>query len=158
MALPYYIVTTDDLVPASTTWTGTVSTNGTKVIGSSTVFLTEIQPGAWVWNVAQHQVRRVIRVLSDTELIIDSAFSAELSGADFKGVTKEDAKVMFMEIDNTGGVDTTIDNVAFASGKVYTDGQPNPGGNVRKFCRPVHVDGATSNCTVKLTMFGNTQV
>lgn len=153
----YYIVTTDDLVPASTTWTGTVSTNGTTVTGSGTAFLTEIQRGAWLWNKAQHEVRRVVDIVSDTEMIIDRAFSAELSGANFEGVSKDDAKVVYMEIENTGGTATTIDNVALASGSTFTNGRPNPRGEVRKFCEPVHVDGATSNCTVTLTMFGNTQ-
>ena len=123
MAISNYIVSTDDLVPASTTWTGTISSTGKIVTGSSTLFTTEIQRGAWVWSVAGHEVRKVVDIVSDTELILDSAFSSDLSGVNFQGVTKDDAKVQFMEIKNLGTA-TTIDNIAFEADGIFTDGQP----------------------------------
>lgn len=154
----YYVVTTDTLVPAPTTLTGTVTSAGKTLTGSGTLFTTELSSGAWVWNAAQHQVRRVLTVNSDTELILDSSFSAELSAAALNVVTAEDAKAMHIKITNTGGLATTINNVAFASGASEEFGnKSNLSGDGTKFVRPLHVDGATSNCTVNLTMFSNAQ-
>ena len=151
----YYIITTDDSVPASTAGTGTISTSsvcgaGQYITGSSTDFTSELERGAYLIDLTNHEVRKVKEVIDDELLIVDEAFSNDLSGVNLKYVSEEDAQVVYMEIDNTGGSDTTINNVAFGADKVFTDGQPD-NKDPRKLVVPKIVDGATSNCTVTLT-------
>ena len=152
----YYAVNTDTLVPAPTDKSGTVTSSGTILTGTSTLFTTELNIGAWVWNVSEREVRKVVSINSDTELELSSPFTSELSDIELKVVTAEDAKVMYLTISNTGGSDTTINGELFKDGATEEFGNmENVSGDNSKFVRPIHVNGSTSSCTVNLTMFSS---
>ncbi|MBD3260367.1 MAG: hypothetical protein GF334_01595 [Candidatus Altiarchaeales archaeon] len=59
--------------------TGTISTTGVTVNGTSTAFLTELTGRTYIVNGGNY--RRVIRVNSDTSAVIEEAFPSDLSGA-----------------------------------------------------------------------------
>jgi hypothetical protein len=151
-----YTLSTLDSVPAKTTGSGTISSSGTVVTGTGTDFYL-VGMNGWLVNIANTEVRKVVDINSATECIIDSPFTSDLSGADFEYIDKNDGKVQYVEIENVGGVDTQIDGVPFRANKIFTDGQINIVGNPTKFVRPVIIDGATSACDIRLTMFSNTQ-
>ena len=151
----YFVLTAKDTVPKSTSGSGTISTNGVNVVsqyitGSGTSFQTESERGAWIWDTDNDELRKVKEVISDTELVVFGSFTNEFSAISLKYISKDDAQIIFMEVDNTGGSATTIDGVALGSAKVFTDGQPD-NNSVARLCLPRVVDGATSNCTVTLT-------
>ena len=62
---------------AFATGTGTISSSGTSVTGSGTIFNTELVIGATIY--ANGQARRVTSVGTNTAAVIDSAFSPNLS-------------------------------------------------------------------------------
>jgi hypothetical protein len=61
--------------------TGTISSLGTVVSGVSTKFREELQIGEYIYAGGEH--RKVVGVIDDTQLLIDSAFSSTISGASF---------------------------------------------------------------------------
>ena len=151
-----YTLTALDSIPAKVTGSGTISSNGKIVIGSSTNFYL-VGIGGWIVDLTSAEVRKVVDINSATECVLDSAFTSDLSGANFNYIDKNKAKVQYVEVENVGGVDTVIDGEPFRANKIFTDGQMNVEGDSRKFVRPCIINGATSNCDVRLTMYGNTQ-
>lgn len=77
--------------PAAVTMTGTISTSSVTVTGVGTLFLSEIANSAnptelkvrYIYDGANSEVREIDKVVSDTVLILKSAFTATLSGAAF---------------------------------------------------------------------------
>lgn len=63
------------------TGTGTLSSSGATVTGTGTSFLAEIQVGTFI--TADAQTRKVLAVISDTELLTATAFSPALSADAF---------------------------------------------------------------------------
>ena len=64
--------------------TGTISSSGTAVTGSGTLFVTELIGRAWIK--AGGEYRQVMRVISDTSCTVSSAFGSSLSGATYQRV------------------------------------------------------------------------
>ncbi len=65
-------------LPFNETGTGTLSTNKLGVIGVNTLFMTELSNGAWLVDITNNEVRRVIRIDSDTYAILDEPFTNDL--------------------------------------------------------------------------------
>lgn len=63
------------------TLAGTVTSSGTSITGTGTAFLSTLEPGSLVKDVASGQERRVVLVTSDTDVVVDSEFSPALAGA-----------------------------------------------------------------------------
>lgn len=148
---PFYLLTTKDTVPQSDAKTGTFTTSGKVVTGSGTSFLTEVKIGDWLVNLAGDEVAEVIKVNSDTQLEIKFKFSSDVAAATaVRIVDSRIAKVMYMELSNDGGVDTTIDGETFLADKATSFGQPNVRGERHGLVVPKVVDGATSNVTVNI--------
>lgn len=63
------------------TGTGTISSSGIAVTGVSTTFLSEVHIGGTI--IAAGEARRVAAVLSQTALLVESAFSVDLAGSSF---------------------------------------------------------------------------
>jgi len=68
-------------LPPATAGTGTITSVGTAVTGSGTAFLAELGVGHVI--VAADQIRRVVELVSDTELTLDAAFATDLTAAAF---------------------------------------------------------------------------
>jgi hypothetical protein len=74
----YSVAKLYDLVGISGVKSGTISSAGTVVTGASTIFLTELMIGSTITAAAQ--TKTVTAVNSNTELIVDTAFSSPLGG------------------------------------------------------------------------------
>lgn len=74
----FYVQSTKDTVPASATVTGKISTIGTKVIGDGTLFTTQFQIFDFVYVAGQSEVRKVVNIVSDTEMTIDIPFTSDV--------------------------------------------------------------------------------
>lgn len=88
-------------IPANTTKTGTISSTGARVTGTSTLFKTfsQVRKGDFIFS--QNQVRRVEAIYSDTIIGINAAFVPDLSAVAFKVIRHlPDVKVSIL---NTGG-------------------------------------------------------
>jgi hypothetical protein len=78
----YYEISNDkQSIPASAAGTGTVITQGVAVVGTGTLFKTEMPAGSWLLDLANNELRKVVRCDSDTQATLDHAFTADLSSA-----------------------------------------------------------------------------
>jgi hypothetical protein len=76
----FYKISDDkQTVPASANKTGTISTQGTAVIGVGTLFKTEMQAGSWLTDLANNELRKVLRVESNVLAYLESAFQADIA-------------------------------------------------------------------------------
>lgn len=112
-----------------TAGTGTVSSVGRIVTGTGTLFLTEIGgnslyngignpstvvEGAYLFN-GTDEVRRIKEVISDTQLILEAAFTANLSGSSVKIVAESRTKQFsFVLISGT----VIVDGVTLATSEM----------------------------------------
>ena len=91
--------------PASDSITGTIDgvNNGTLIVGTSTLFTTELQEGQYLYIAAQSAFRKIISIVSATVLYIDSAFpTATFTGATARKIPNKRYKSISWEIDAAG--------------------------------------------------------
>ncbi|NJR25776.1 MAG: hypothetical protein HC786_28485 [Richelia sp. CSU_2_1] len=55
---------------------GTISSTGTTVNGTSTTFLTSLSVGDYLYSAHKKEARKIIRIVSDTQLLLESAFTS----------------------------------------------------------------------------------
>lgn len=119
-----------DTFPISTALTGTVTAAGpARLIGTGTLFTTQLQVGEWVYIAANTECRQIKHILSDTELVLDQAFAAAVSGATPRRVPRQTWRGISWLINGT--TTAVIDGQTFEAGKSgslsYMGGRrPNP--------------------------------
>lgn len=74
----YKISNAKQTVPVSAAGTGTIKTQLTAVVGAGTLFKSEMQVGSWLVDLTQNEMRKVIKVESDTAAVLESAFSVAI--------------------------------------------------------------------------------
>lgn len=109
-----------DTFPVSTSLTGTVSSanNGEFIVGSGTLFTTELQTGEWLYVADQDDFRQIRSISSDTELYLYSAFSTALSGDTARRIPRQTYKSISWEV--TAAADAEINNISQAAGSSAT--------------------------------------
>lgn len=64
--------------PFNETGTGTISTDKLGLIGTGTIFKTELLKGAYILDLPNDEYKKVVEVISDTYAILESAFTTDL--------------------------------------------------------------------------------
>jgi hypothetical protein len=70
-------------IPAAVQISGTITSSGNRVVGTSTKFTTELFKGDYIYNTTAattSAVRKVLHILDDTHLILESGFPSDVSG------------------------------------------------------------------------------
>lgn len=147
-----FIVSTLRTVPLQVTQTGTITTLGQAVAGVGTKFTNTniIQVGDWIWN-GVYELRKIIEIRSDTILLIEEGFTAELAGAVL--YTIKSSRLRAISYVNATIVDATsgIDGVTVKAGEAGTWTKSSGGINASSrvdFIDPVVVDGTGSPLTI----------
>lgn len=99
-------------LPFAITKTGTVSSVGTVVTGTGTLFTTELVQSDYLYNAATNEIREITGIQNNTTLIIDSAFTSPLSA-----VAVQTSRTQFVSVAITATGTGTKDGVAIASGQ-----------------------------------------
>lgn len=104
-------------LPAFRTLTGTYSSSGVVVTGTSSLFTTEVVEGDWLFNATTNELRKVQGVTIDTILILEAAFSSDASGEDVAA-----CRTLYRSISITisGTVAATFNESTFQPGEVYS--------------------------------------
>lgn len=109
-------VTTALTLPASITLTGTISSVGTLVTGVGTLFTSEIAYAnadgklryKFIYNAGRNEIREIDRVLTDTTLVLKTAFGGNLTT---QALTCPDYRYQYEEVTaacaGTGGIIST---------------------------------------------------
>ena len=135
MASSFYQTTGDTVVPAPRTSAASISiTTNTTLTGSG---FRDLKAGDWIVDDTNSEVRRIKKVVSDTELQLYKPFSFETTTSEV--VDKDVANAVYMEIIAVG--DITIDGVSRADESVTSFGNANASGDFRKTIIPRFVTG-----------------
>lgn len=117
----YYLVTTKQTVPANANGSGTVVTTGIAVQGTGTLFKTEMPVGSWLVDMTQYEIRRVIRVDSDTLAYLDVAFSSNVSSVAPAIIPADKAKPVTISVSIPSGLGNgEVDHVVLTAGTGLT--------------------------------------
>lgn len=142
-----------DTFPLSSAPTaGTISTGTRKdfIVGSSTVFLTDLEKGDYIWDTTNDELREVVGVVSNTEVYLDREFTNALSGAAFKIVPKNIYRTMSWAID---AADTAeINGIEFpaSTSESLENDKPNFEGGGRRLS-PILIDCTANGNTVNVS-------
>lgn len=142
-----------DTFPASKAKTGTITTtnayDGKRVIGTSTLFTTELEIGGWIVDIAHDEIRKITNILTDTNLTIDHAFSNSLTGLALKYVPPSDSVELSVVFSGASGkIDGQLlpANIGFSFGKTGRDNSA-----VRDFIDPLIIDATGTVACLGLT-------
>ena len=126
----YKITNAKQTIPASANGTGTVSTSGIFVTGTSTLFVSEMSKGSWITDLTNNEIREVDEVLSDTSAKLKQAFTADLSSVTPNIIAKRDLDIrelsVIIPLVNAAGTAYAfgeIDGVELESGLPLTFGK-----------------------------------
>ncbi len=130
-------------LPISTALTGTLTSTGKKVVGTDTLFLTEISIGDYIVNETTQETAIVHKVETDTLLHLVAATTTALSTATCKRIRPGGIKKATITFAGTGP--GTIRGVDQATGGTWPVGVPLPleaEGGLKPFL--VSVPGSTT--------------
>lgn len=147
----YYITNTKVSIPANESGTGTIVTFGQAIVGTGTLFLTEMIAGSYLVAIAQNECRRVIRVDSNTIAFLEKPFSYNLAvGAAPQIIKKFKAspKEISIKIDSADA-DGQLDGVAF-SGILTLSKSSTDGSSGRDVVDPVVVNALGTTMDVSI--------
>jgi len=115
-------------IPLAETQTGTITTDnagasaGLIVLGSGTIFLTEVYPGDFIYD-NDNSIRKVVAVFSDTMLELEEKFPASVSAIALKVPKRSYYKAITAR--SSGTVDAELQESPFEVGaSVVTGGSP----------------------------------
>lgn len=142
LAMAQFTLTSTDTVPRSSSVTGTVTThaNSKTITGSGTSFLTEVMGGQWLYDSSNGQLRQVDYIVSDTELVLKSAFATPLSGATIKLVDGGSRQISVAAI----GGDITMKDSLGNSSTIKENISLTPEADQRKAVNPIIVQATSA--------------
>ena len=107
-----------DSFPRSSAGTGTVTSYNNRLVGDGTSFLTEVNVGAYIYIQDQYAFRKVVTIMSDTELIIERAFDTPLSGDSFRITPDSGYREISLQVISSTAA--KFDGVSFAQNQIQT--------------------------------------
>lgn len=155
----YDVITDKRAIPYASNGTGTIITTGIAITGTGTSFLSELPAGSWIVDLTQDELRKVVRVDSDTVAILDYAFTSDLSSQTPSIIAKKDTSVTEVSIiiplvDEAGTSYTfgKINNKTFPSGLPFELSKAGrDDSDTQDFIDPVIVDATgTLMCVITL--------
>jgi len=121
-------IPTKGTIPLAETQTGTITTDnagasaGLIVLGSGTIFLTEVYPGDFIYD-NDTAIRKVVAVFSDTMLELEEKFPASVSALALKVPKRSYYKAITAR--SSGTVDAELQESSFVIGSsTVTGGSP----------------------------------
>lgn len=115
---------TSGTIPIARTFTGTLSSNGTKVVGNGTAFVAEgLKVGDYLYVAAQNVVRRIKAIIHNSMLDLEQGFPSNVSGVAVLVCETQVYKRILWE--NTGsGIGIVQETAISAGAKGFNEGTP----------------------------------
>lgn len=137
-----------ETIPVSLAKTGTITTKGVSVYGTATKFLSQVQPGDWIYDSSQDEVQQVKNVVDDTNLVLATAFTADIAGA----IALKVSQSIYTFVQGTFAAAGQVDNVAAPAGTYVW----NKGGRdrtaARDFIDPLCIDSTGTTATFSVSI------
>jgi hypothetical protein len=119
-------ITASNTVPPRQSKTGTIETIGINVIGTGTLFTTELQVGDYLSDLAAGEIRRIVKISmedGDTNAYLDKPFSVNLpAGTALRVTPKSRVRVISLQA-QTGGTPITVNGTQYPVGQTLTFGK-----------------------------------
>lgn len=137
------LFTTKGVLPTGIVGTGTFTVaSGVRVIGTGTLFKTEVNNGDYLHDTTLNEVRRVKHVLNPLLILLDTAFSGAVAGAAVGIIRKQDiSNQLSIGVLNDGAGVGVLDEVALSIGS--SDNWSDEGG-----VGPITFDGTGTTLVV----------
>lgn len=107
-------------IPLSTPAAGTIISQGANVRGTGTAFLSTIKEGYYIH--AKNSVRKVLHVISDTLLVLESGFPTDITSAGEGLRFMRPQTYTSVYIKSTGSADPTLQEAPFRQNDTFFDG------------------------------------
>ena len=135
--------------PAPVSKTGTITSDGTVVTGTTTNFSADVEAGDWIWNPTASEVRQVRSVSESGEwLYLEKAFSANITtGIALQVVPSPINRVV--SIANIGSANGTVDGETFIPTQSATDDRTSMAGRLQEYVDPIVLNGSGTELQVK---------
>lgn len=113
-------ITASNTIPVSSIKTGTIATIGINVIGTGTLFTTELQVGDYISDLTAGEIRRVVKIAmngGDTNAYLDKPFTVDLpAGTALRVTPKSRVREITLEA-LTGGTAITVNGTSIPVAK-----------------------------------------
>ena len=144
-----FVVATDKRsVPANTAGTGTIVTFGKSIVGTSTLFKTEMKAGSYLVSETQGEICRVIRVDSDTIAFLETSFTSDLASAAPSIIKWFAANPVEINLKKVSGTPTL--NGAIFTGEVKISKSSRDRSSRRDLVEPVILDASSGSVEVNI--------
>jgi hypothetical protein len=97
---------------------GTISSTGTTVNGTSTVFLSTLNVGDYLYSQHSKEARKIVRIVSDTQLLLEKAFTSNVPAT----TKAKKSGYFFVGVGNDLTIATEVGNSFFISYQVALKG------------------------------------
>ena len=134
-------------IPFNANGTGTIVTHGIAVVGTGTLFKTELQAGSYLVDLTQNECRRVYRVDSDTSAFLEKPFTSDIASSAPKIITHIQAKVKEISLDTSSAC--FIDGEAF-TGILTLSRSGDSQSTRRDLLDPIIVDASAGSMNVSI--------
>lgn len=136
-------------LPPSEALSGTITSDGKIVTGSGTSVLADFEPGEWVYDASQKEVREVLSISERLEVLyIDRPFSVDIAAPiALVKVPHSELEELSLLID-VGLNDGEIDGNPFPAGTPVTFKKETPARGRKGFISPKVIDGTATTIRV----------
>ncbi len=108
-------------IPSTANGTGTIVTEGKHVVGTNTLFLSEMPVGSWIYSASQNEIRKVVNVIDNTKAYLSNAFTVDLVAAAPAIIHARNTNVKAISVAIKAGLaDGAIDGVTLSNGTGMT--------------------------------------
>lgn len=142
-----------DSIPKATAGTGTITARNDHrlITGEGTLFLAEVKIFDWIYMKSNNEFRKVVDIMSNTELIIDTKFDVDPNGSNFHITPKSRYRMVSWLV--KGNNDAIIDGENFAKNEGNTFEKQTKGKTASSdYILPIDVDAATNQTSVLITV------
>ncbi len=144
-------ITDQQSVPFNVAGTGTVTTHGIAIVGTGTLFDTEMKAGSYLVNMATNEAIKVYRKDSNTVAFLEKPFASDLTAVTPQIIAWNKAKVKMMSISATGTIE--IDGVAVTDVTITAKHDGNDRSSRPDLIEPVVVDATGGSALIEILYY-----
>ena len=143
-----FVVATDKRsVPANTAGTGTIVTFGKSIVGTSTLFKTEMKAGSYLVDLDQNECRKVVRVDSDAKAFLEIPFTSNLASGTPQIIPWYASGPKLISVYSSGNYELNGETI---TGGVTAEKTGNDRSGRRDLTEPVVIDATASGAQIEI--------
>ena len=134
-------------LPYNVAGTGTVVTHGIAVVGTGTLFKSEMMAGSYLVNLSTNQAVRVYRVDSDTIAFLEKPFTVDFASATPQIIPTFASQPKLISMFSNGDYDVNGNTV---TGGVTAEKTGNDRSSRRDLIKPIVIDATAGSVQIEI--------